>query len=700
MIGAENFQALSAAAPELNKAAALQEFTRHFDGAARQAPDSGDPGVVPAPVPGASSADHRILSLGERIARGITKDEGLKLVPWEPLWEGDRPTWRLVTEGENHRVQYVPEDLRHANPDVVMAHLMQEIFRACYSRPDLIEPELQSSALFRTLYDTLETGRVVQKGLKERPGLAGSFSAFHQEQYRDPAGEAEARSINKLPGYLRFLEGALYEGRQGHADPRIKDPRVLEVLNKTRSPRGMIAAASPEEAYRLSREIWPALQKLHEESEAAAVSQELFEKLGREGRLGLDKERNAAAGEGRLRLDGLGKRRREAVQKELEKSLQSLSPEQREDLRRQAQEQMRQHEKAFRKTAGMSRARNKAEDQDDALGPLLTAWSRQKSPGSSGQAGEPGDSQGQAGGGDINPSGTRGTSDSIGDIQDKIEKIKSGGLGAGQRRWLDEYLEPVRGMVDTLAYKIRKHLKAAARARDLGGLFEGDVDEDALPYYKAKIGIMKEELLPGRHKSRVTVLLDLSASMGRIGGGGPLDHAVRALLMALKAFKQAFKNEPGVEVRVVAYNGNPQLSIIGGYMQVKDLSDAVLYKAVERIREIQNSCQGSNCGVRMMDEAVQDIRENMKGHPDTTYALLHIGDGDPGADIASDIRAIYDDPGNARIRFANLAAGPEAQDMYDKYQPYSFWARELPELGMKWAEIVESTFKKSRRGTR
>src|ERR1035437_4033579 len=135
-------------------------------------------------------------------------------------------------------------------------------------------------------------------------------------------------------------------------------------------------------------------------------------------------------------------------------------------------------------------------------------------------------------------------------------------------------------MIDTLAYKIRKHLKATALGRDLNGLFEGDIDEDALPYYKARIGIMKEELLPGRPKSRITFLLDLSGSMGRIGGGGSLDHSARALLMALKAFKQAFKNESGVEVRVVAYNENPQLSIIGNYMQVKDVSDAVLYKVI------------------------------------------------------------------------------------------------------------------------
>ena len=934
-IGPENFQALAATARELNRlaeqnatvrellssggnpSAALEDFKRQFDGAALQAsvvkegdavavPNNFSEGVIhksglhkPAASSRSNSAEREILSLGEKIARGITRDEGLKLVPWEPLYEGDRPTWRLVKEGENLRVQYVPEDLQHGNKDVAMAHLMQEVFRAVYSRPDLIEPDLQSNGLFQTLYDTMETGRVVKKGLKERPGLGENFSAFNQEQY--PDGEAAAQNLKDLPSYLRFLEGALYESRLGRDDSRIKDPRVLDVLKKTRSLRKKIAAASPEEAYKLSREIWPTLQKLHAESEDAAMSQKMFEKMGQEGKLGSDKEQNAAAGQGRLKLDDLNKQQREDAQKQIEKMLKEMTPEQREELRKQIQEQMKKQEQAFRKTMGKSqekpnpgrqgakglaqqleqaasrlakeaaeakgqaqnleekasqmRAQTGARDispkeaaeldaqagqlheqadrlnasaqefrqmaeqlkrgasssaaektqeqaqqlgemgrelqnrseqlqnqiealkkqlqgqeqqasslrqktagieqtakdisekagkiqeaaqeaqalaqalgeqlkggqkgsqggkpgqgsptpggqpgQDDPLAQLLKAWSQQKSD-KPGQAGESGDSQGKAeeSGGEINPSGTQGTSDSLGDAQDKIEKIKSGGLAAGQRSWLDEYLEPVRGMIDTLAYKIRKHLKATALGRDLTGLYEGDVDEDALPYYKAKIGIMKEELLPGRPKSRITFLLDLSGSMGRIQGGGSLDHAARALLMALKAFKQAFKNEPGVEVRVVAYNENPQRSIIGNYMQVKDISDAVLYKVIERINEIQNADRGDNSAERMMTQAVEDIRKDMKGHSDTTYALLHIGDGDPGANIAPKIRAIYDDPTNAKIRFANLAAGPQAQDMYDKYQPYSFWARELSELGMRWAEIVETTFKKAWRGSR
>ena len=937
-IGPENFQAVATTARELNSlaeqngtvrellssggnpSAALEDFKRQFDGAALQAsvvkeddavavPNNFSEGVIhnsglhkPVASSRSDSAQREILSLGEKIARGITRDEGLKLVPWEPLYEGDRPTWRLVKEGENLRVQYVPEDLQHGNKDVAIAHLMQEVFRAVYSRPDLIEPDLQSNGLFQTLYDTMETGRVVKKGLKERPGLDKNFEAFNQEQY--PDGEAAAQNLKNLPNYLRLLEGALYESRLGREDSRIKDPRVLDVLKKTRSLRKKIAAASPEEAYKLSREMWPTLQKLHEESEDAAMSQKMFEKMGQEGKLGSDKEQNAAAGQGRLKLDDLNQQQREQAQKQIEKMLKEMTPEQREELRKQIQEQMQKQEQAFRKTMGKSqekpnpggqgakglaqqleqaasrlaqeaaeakgqaqnleekasqmRAQTGAQDisskeaeeldsqagqlhqqadrlnqsaqefrqmaeqlkrgasssaadktqeqarqlgemgrelqnqseqlqkqtealkkqlgqgqeqqtsslrqktagieqtakdisekagkiqeaaqeaqalaqalgeqlkggqkgskgegkpgqgspkpgegqtgQDDPLAQLLKAWSQQKS-GNPGQAGESGDSQGKAeeSGGEINPSGTQGTSDSVGDAQDKIEKIKSGGLDVGQRSWLDEYMEPVRGMVDTLAYKIRKHLKATALGRDLTGLYEGDVDEDALPYYKAKIGIMKEELLPGRPKSRITFLLDLSGSMGLIQGGGSLDHAARALLMALKAFKQAFKNEPGVEVRVVAYNENPQRSIIGNYMQVKDISDAVLYKVIERINEIQNTDRGDNSAERMMTQAVEDIRKDMKGHSDTTYALLHIGDGDPGADIAPKIRAIYDDPTNAKIRFANLAAGPQAQDMYDKYQPYSFWARELSELGMRWAEIVETTFKKAWRGSR
>jgi hypothetical protein len=85
----------------------------------------------------------------------------------------------------------------------------------------------------------------------------------------------------------------------------------------------------------------------------------------------------------------------------------------------------------------------------------------------------------------------------------------------------------------------------------------------------------------------------------------------------------------------------------------------------------------------------------MKSHPDTSYALLHIGDGDPGAHIASQISAIYADPSNAHIRFANLAAGPGAEKMHVDYRPHSFWAQDIAGLGTAWAEIVEAVFKKA-----
>lgn len=233
-IAPENFHALAAVAQSVNRpaarnnaaqgllssdanpAAALEDSRKNFDGAARHVAVPGDAdsasvpagfsagtraGVQPA-VANHSGPDREILSLGEKIARGITRNESLKLVPWEPLWEDDRPTWRLVKEGANLRVQYVPEDLQHANKDVAMAHLMQEVFRAVYSRPDLIEPDLQSNGLFQTLYDTMETGRVVKKGIKERPGLAGNFDAFNREQYGEE-GEAAAQRMQGLPSYLR-----------------------------------------------------------------------------------------------------------------------------------------------------------------------------------------------------------------------------------------------------------------------------------------------------------------------------------------------------------------------------------------------------------------------------------------------------------------------------------------------------------------
>ena len=906
LIGPENFQTLATTARELGKldgaarellspggnpAAALEEFKRNFDGASRQASGWGDSGVVEAPAhfaeggfsnsglrkpetpdPSASSADREILSLGEKIAQGITQDEELKLVPWEPAYEGDQPTWRLIKEGGHFRIQYVPEDLRHASQDAVKAHLMQEIFRAVYSRPDLIESDLQSDSLFQMLYDTLETGRVVQKGLKERPGLSENFSAFHQEQYRDPESEEAAQSMKDLPSYLQFLEGALYEGRQGKKDPRIQDENVREVLENTRAIRGKIAVAEPEEANRLIRELWPTIRELYKESEDAAMLQKLLEEMGQEGS---GEGQNAAAGQGQGEPGGQNK-------------LEKLSPQEQEELREQVRRQMKQQEQGFRKTLGKSRAdsqpdrqceglaqkleeaaerlaqeageaqaqardlegnasqiraetgakeispqeaesldaqasqlhqqasqlsqsaqefrrmaerikkgspssnaaektsqqaeelgrmgqelQNKSrqlQDQTEALKEQLgqgqgqeTSSLRQKAAGieqtakdigekagqiqqeakeaqalsqalseqlkgaqgsqgksspSSGQSGESAqsspdellsqlkswsqkqsDARNPADQGSNNPSnddssGGQGSGDAVGRAREAIEKLKSGGLDAAQRAYLDELMNPVRGMIDTLAAKFRKHLKNAILGRSLTGLFEGDIDEDALPFYKVRgVGIMKEDLLPGRRKVRLTMMIDLSGSMGGLDSpGATLYHAGRALVLGLKALQRAFKNQAGVEVRIVAYNSLANIPILA-YTQAKDMTDAVIHHVIKKLDEEKG---GGTADIETMNAVVEDIRQDMKKRPETQYAILHMGDGNPqNSEVASGIAAIYGEPANAKIRFGNLAAGPGAEKMFKDYKPHSFWASEIAKLGTAWGEMIEAVFKRA-----
>lgn len=940
LLGPESFKALAATVLALNKLAdknspargllssagnpaALGKFKARFDGAALQASDGGDSGAIlvldfsgdrpprsglskpAASNPSDSPIDRRLLSLAEKIAQGITQDEGLRLVPWEPLWEGDRPTWRLIKEGDLTRVQYVPEDLRHGSQEVVMAHFMQEIFRAVYSRPDLIEPELKSNSLFQTLYDAMETGRVVEKGLKERPGLAGGFKAFNQEQYGDPKSQEAAQRMKNLPGYLRFLEGALYESRQGREDPRIKDPRILKALKNTRPSRRKIAAASSEEASKLIRKIWPLLQKLYAESEDAAVSQKLFEKLGQEGRLGLGRGQNAAAGQGRLKLEDLDKQRREQIKKELDEFINAMSAQERDELRRQAQQEMRRQEQAFRQTMGKSQERpqdakstgdlarqleqaasrlvedaahaeNQARDlQEDAaqlraqtgarsidpkeaeeldgkaaelheqaarlnqsaqefrrlaerlksgassaaaedtlqqareldrmgkdlqdqsrrlqgqtqalkkqldegqaqktsplrqkaagieetagdiaekagqiqgesknaqalaealgralagsqgapesqgkssqesatskspsepdsapslLEQMIAAWSQE---GSSENPEQPGDS-GDAQDGPASPDGDRSSngqgrgSGRMTGLARNIERIKSGGLDAEQRRYLDEFLQPIRAMIDTLASKIRKYLRVAILGRSLSGLYQGDIDEDALPFYRVPgVGIMKEELLPGRRKTRLTMLIDLSGSMnGLIYPEHTLYHAVRALVLGLKALQKAFKNQQGIEVRVVGYNGTANIPLLA-YSQAKDITDAVIHQLIKTIDKKKG---GATADIKTMQLVAADIREDMRRRPDTTYAVLHMGDGNPeNNEVAEEVTEIYQNAANAKIRFGNLAAGPGAGKMYEDYKPHSFLAEQVQDLGIAWARMIEAVFKKSWSGNR
>ncbi|HAM37012.1 MAG TPA: hypothetical protein DCP85_13915 [Elusimicrobia bacterium] len=856
-----------------------------------------------------------MLSLAERIARGITGDEGLKLVPWESLFEGDRPTWRLIKEGEHLRVQYVPDDLIHDNQDVIMAHLMQEVFRAVYSRPDHIDPKLKSSDLFQTLYDTLETGRVVQKGLQERPGLGGNFEAFNQEQYRDPGSPEAARKMADMPSYLQFLEGALYESRKGSEDPRIQDQSVLEALRQTRPSRQTIATASPGDAYEMIREIWPTLEKLYKESEDSAVSQELSDESGQDGKGGSDKEQNSAAGKGQSKPGDMDNQRREQMRQELEKALSGMSPQQQEELRNRARQRMRRQEQAFRKTLGKSQGGSQPNPQDnglsrsleqaasrladkageakaqaqhleekasqiraqtgardikpedandmegqaaqlrqkasqlnegaqefrdmaqqlkngasseaaektlqqaqaleqmgkdlqeksrqlqertqafekqlgqgqeqetsslrqkaagieeaakdisdkagniqeqaheaqslaqalnqmmkgsrnasnpksdgtspseaqsqssaetpsspDLLEQLLQEWSRLKSGADFGESGNSSESQGadSSKSGDSkdsrgkpgNPggsqsSGGRGSGEAAGQAREAIRRIKSGGLDAEQRTFLDTFLYPFRGVIDTLASKIIKCVKDNALGRSLTGLSSGDVDEDALPYYKARgVGIMKEDLLPGRRKVRLTILIDLSGSMRSLDSpADTLYYACRALALGLKVMARAFKNQPGVEVRVSAYHALANVPLLA-YTQARLLTDAVIFNLIKDIDGAQRGL--GTADIETMRAVAEDIHRDMKMHPDTNYAVLHIGDGNPdNPNVASAIAAIYEDPANAKIRFGNLAAGPDAEKMFIDYRPHSFWAKSLAELGAVWAEMFEAVFKKA-----
>lgn len=606
------------------------------------------------------------LAFVQKIARDVTGDAGLELVAWRPSWEGDLPDWRLITGGDHLRVQYVPEDLQ-ADRGVVMARLMQEIFRALYSSPDLIEPDLRSDDLFLMLHHALESVRIVRSGLDDRPGLSEDFARLYQEQYQDIQISAAVRRMTGLvPGHVQFVEAALYEGRTGKLDPRVTDERAFSALMQTKALREKILPASSDESYALIRKIWPAFRDLY----AAPMSP------------------TAAAGADSASARSMPRRGAAA------------EPD-------QPQPDDPKHPKTSPKdnppAENAESPKSRQAPAEDAAPP---------------EAGQPSDSKPSAG---TEPSSRRTAGpqapgsmlpDQDTPRQDGLDRDVEPAAGSAQaedadkgfraldanvsdRGSLHSFLGRLYGIADTLASKLRKRLREVALGRTLAGLFAGEIDEDALPYYRVPgVGVMKEDLLPGRHRARLTLIIDLSTSMGSLDDPkATLYHASRALALGLKALALAAKNRQGIEVRVVGYNTFPPLLILP-YTQAARLTDAIILRVIEAVDAHKD---GVTADVETLRFVLEEIREDMKGNPDTDYAVLHIGDGNPDDNtdaVASAVSAIYKDPANAAVRIGNLAAGPGAGKMYADYKPHSAWAKDLTELGTAWAELIESTFRK------
>ena len=195
------------------------------------------------------------LEIWGDVARVIAADYRIRLVPWQPLWEGDTPGWRYVPQF--HEIQIVPNDLCYLNEDAFRGIVFQEIFRALYGQMNLIKEPLDKNAVFVSLFNVMNTPRLVRRGLKVWPGARRWLDKLYSHQYPDVDDAFLRFNMSRLPLHTQFLDASLYEARLDRLDLRITHPKVKDALEESRKLRHEAVATEIDmEFYEILTDIW------------------------------------------------------------------------------------------------------------------------------------------------------------------------------------------------------------------------------------------------------------------------------------------------------------------------------------------------------------------------------------------------------------------------------------------------------------
>ncbi|GEM_PF-5314777 len=267
--------------------------------------------------------DSRTLDRMTQLARTLTQKYRLTLVPWEALWAGDWPQWRLLPDLD--LLQFVPEDLTRLPPEAVAGFLMESIAAAVTLKPGTVEKTFENNGPFQALWRATGTPWGRQQALLSFPGMQSDFTQLDESLYSEPAEQA-AQRLSQHPAFLQFLEGILYEGRRGQEISFIHDPAVKQALADTRDLRREMLRLDLEHFYEALRDhLWPVAESLLQ----ADVARELFRKLQQEKefrkKLQLSGEQAAQAQEGGLNLADLPEKQRRQAEQLLQDELAQMT---------------------------------------------------------------------------------------------------------------------------------------------------------------------------------------------------------------------------------------------------------------------------------------------------------------------------------------------------------------------------------------
>jgi hypothetical protein len=186
--------------------------------------------VEPAqPTNNVTSVPQGLIQLLEGLARIITNNPILKMLPWQQMTPDDtQRTWRYLF-GLN-QIQYLPEDLTHRDEDIPSALTMHEVWHVIFSNPDIMEEDFRNNRSFWTLLNPIEDPRVNNIGIRKYGGSEPWIEKLYSERYGVKNLEEEKNARQSQPLHLQFGYGLIYKWFTGEDDPRITNQKVKDAL--------------------------------------------------------------------------------------------------------------------------------------------------------------------------------------------------------------------------------------------------------------------------------------------------------------------------------------------------------------------------------------------------------------------------------------------------------------------------------------
>ena len=232
----------------------------------------------------------------------------LEVRPWTARSDADRPQWRFTPSPPGSDapavLEYPQADIFHPDESLTRFRALTQGRIAIESAGVTMEAGVAQNAVFHLLFGTASLARAEQFLIQARPGLTDVFDRLLKRLYPNPRSPAAKDQFAKLPAYLQYLEAMLYEIRRGESDPRLTMDSVKTALEETRaiwkrlldrsalhseatrhlmadgilrpSEREVQVQAAQQALTIIKEQLWPQVQRLYDQSEHAALAQELW----------------------------------------------------------------------------------------------------------------------------------------------------------------------------------------------------------------------------------------------------------------------------------------------------------------------------------------------------------------------------------------------------------------------------------------